>query len=219
MARKVGPLTTNVILRSGMSSGASGKATLPTPDPISHSARKEASCSRCPNRTNEDPPFCTWLNAEIPTDLADDPECEGFPSKNLRTSTRKGSPHIESPKGEKQRRVGELETPIAKPLKTACPKTLDKSLIQTALTFKGFRGSVVMEKICCGKPGCHCQSGALHGPYPYLHYYSNGKVKRRYLSKTVSALLSHSAEELERMFHETDSVLGQEETVKVREVD
>jgi hypothetical protein len=143
---------------------------------------EKASCSRCANRTDEKPPFCTWLNAEIPVGVADDPECEGFSLKgNLRAS---------------------------------CPKTPDQNLIQTALKLKGFRGSVVMERICCGKPGCHCQSGALHGPYPYLHYYSDGKVKRRYLTKTVSALLNHSREELKKMLHATEAVLGQEGTMR-----
>lgn len=154
---------------------------------------EKASCSRCLKRTDGNPPFCIWLQAEIPLDLADDPECEGFAPKSLRTSVR-GS----------VKRVGETRNKGAKPLK-ACPKIVD---IQAALKLKGFRGSVVMEKICCGKPSCHCQSGTLHGPYPYLHYYSNGKVKRRYLTKNITMLLSHSTEELEGILRET--VLGQE---------
>lgn len=189
---------------------------------------EKASCSRCAKRTNEHVPFCTWLNAEIPVGLADDPECEGFALKNLRTSNNKaasGSSHAaKSVKSDVDRALN--KRPIRK---EACPKTVanlktntnmatlsslekvpDKSLIQTALKFKGFKGSVVMEKICCGKPGCRCHNGALHGPYSYLHYYSNGKVRRRYLSKNMSALLSHSAKELERMLHEAESVLGQE---------
>lgn len=209
MARKVGALT--IISISGKSSGASGKAILPTPDPMSH---KVASCSMCRNRTDEEPPFCTWLNAEIPVDLADDPECEGFALKVLRTSEAgTGFPQSKARRKGDDKRVGELRPPpIANPPETsACPKALDKSLIQAALKFKGFNGSVVMEKICCGKPGCHCQRGALHGPYPYLHFWQDGKVRRRYLSKSVSALMSHSTEELEKMLHETDALLGQEE--------
>jgi hypothetical protein len=124
----------------------------------------------------------------------------------MRTSKATGSAHTCTSQKGNDKGVGEL---VAKPPRMYCPKT-DKYLIQTALKFKGFGGSVVMEKICCGKRGCHCRSGALHGPYPYLHYYSHGKVKRRYLSKTVSALLSHSTEELEKMLHETETVLGQE---------
>jgi hypothetical protein len=160
------------------------------------------------------------LKAEIPVGLADDPECEGFTAKGLRTS-KAGNVHpiyigvrgtgMATPFEGNDKRLGRPETLVSNSLKNACPKTPDKSLIQTALKFKGFKGSVVMERICCGKPGCRCQNGALHGPYPYLHYYSNGKVRRRYLSKTVSMLLSHSTEDLERMLHETQAVLGQEQ--------
>ena len=172
-----------------------------------------AKCKDCANRTDEKPPFCTWLKAIMPVGLADDPGCEGFipkdsklPKAPLRTSVGKGTRAV---KGDE--RVGGSETPVDKP-KTTRPKTkqTDKSLIQTALKLKDFKGSVVMEKVLCGKPGCHCHNGALHGPYPYLHYYSNGKVRRRYLGKTVSALLSHSKEELEKMLHEIEAVLGQE---------
>jgi hypothetical protein len=161
------------------------------------------------------------LKAEIPPGLPDDPECEGFPSNNLGTS--KGKERTVSPETVEKARNGYLiigmrgmgmtEMPIplkanekragklvTKPSKAACPKT---SSIQTALKLKAFKGSVVREKVCCGKPGCHCHTGTLHGPYPYLHYYSSGKVKRHYLSKAVSALLSHSTEELERMLHAT----------------
>jgi hypothetical protein len=180
---------------------------------------QKASCSRCPNRTDENPPFCTWLKAEVPPGLADDPECEGFGSKNLGTSKGKattgsltreqltpigvnsGTCHTVTPLKVNEKRVGKLGI---EPSKTACPK-IDKSSIQTALKLKGLKGSVVREKICCGKPGCHCHTGSLHGPYPYLHYYSHGKVKRRYLSKTVSALLAHSRQELENILHTTEA--------------
>jgi hypothetical protein len=138
----------------------------------------------------------------MPAGLVDDPTCEGFHARSLRTSkVGTGSAQIVTSHKGNDRRLG--QPPVAEPPRTTCPKTLDKFLIQAALKFKGFGGSVVMERICCGKPGCHCRSEALHGPYPYLHYYSNGKVKRRYLSKTVSALLSHSSEELEKMLQET----------------
>jgi hypothetical protein len=165
--------------------------------------REEASCSRCGKRIDENPPFCTWLNAEIPVNLADDPECEGFAPNNLGTSKGKAgmlSYTVNPPQNLRGVRLAVKDhgKTHVNP-KTACPKTPDKSLIQTALKLKGFKGSVVMEKICCGKLGCRCLSGALHGPYPYLHYYSNGKIKRRYLSKALSTLLSHSTKELERM--------------------
>jgi hypothetical protein len=146
------------------------------------------------------------LKAEIPPGLPDDPECEGFP-QNLRTSAEKGNSHKDITPKATSGESATPEKPVAKPSKTACPKnlqygvksTLDKSQIQVALKLKGFRGSVVMEKICCGKPGCRCQTGRLHGPYPYLHFYEAGRVRRRYLKKTMRALLANSREELEKM--------------------
>jgi hypothetical protein len=92
-------------------------------------------------------------------------------------------------------------------------KQKEKSDILTALEFKEkYKGSVVWERVDCGKPSCHkCQNGTLHGPYPYLHYYSSGKVKRKYLPKSVGELMSYSKAELETMLHETDiEILGQE---------
>ncbi|MGA2309411.1 MAG: DUF6788 family protein [Candidatus Bathyarchaeia archaeon] len=174
-------------------------------------ARKEASCSKCDKLTEGNPRFCNWLLAEIPRNLPDDPGCEGFHEKGLGTSKAEVGPsHVAtSLKGD--------DKPVTKPSKAGCPKTPGKKSIQKALKLKGFKGSVVMERVCCGGRGCHCQNGgALHGPYPYLHYYSNKKgkkggktkIKRRYLSKTMTALLSHSREELEEMLRET--VLGQQ---------
>jgi len=153
--------------------------------PMSENTRR---CKDCGNRTPDR--FCKWLGAFLQPGLDDDPDCEGFASQNT------------CPKSPQKENAEPLIPPtqISKFSSAACPKTQhsDKRLIQTALKIKGLRGSVVMEKICCGKLGCHCQSGALHGPYPYLHYYSNGKVRRRYLSKAMSALLANSTEELER---------------------
>ena len=174
-----------------------------------------ASCSRCLKRTDGNPPFCTWLMAEIPLGLADDPECEGFAVKPLRTSKGKAE-HPNTSNTTPSNACDDIPNCRLAIPKTACPKNPDKSLIQTVLKLKGFKGSVVKEKVCCGKPGCHCQSGALHGPYSYLHYYSDGKVRRRYLSNTMSALLSHSKEELESILHETEPVLGQERKLEVR---
>jgi hypothetical protein len=159
---------------------------------------REARCKDCGNRTDEKPPFCIWLKAEMPVGLADDPTCEGFIPKGLRRSVGKGFSHkATSVKGDDER-VGGPETPVDKPPKTTCPKTPDKRLIQTVLSLKRLKGSVVSEMVRCGK-NCHCQSGALHGPYLYLHYFSQGTVKRKYLTKAVSELLSLSERELEEI--------------------
>jgi len=42
---------------------------------------------------------------------------------------------------------------------------------------------VVWKKKTCGKNGCRCTRGALHGPYPYLIEHRDGKKVERYLGK------------------------------------
>jgi hypothetical protein len=91
-------------------------------------------------------------------------------------------------------------------------KETQRSLIFAALELKQkLKGSVVWERVDCGKRGCRKrQNGTLHGPYPYLHYYSSGKVKRKYLSKALGDLVSRSVEELKELLKEAESeVLGQ----------
>src|SRR5215470_4569600 len=41
----------------------------------------------------------------------------------------------------------------------------------------------------CGKPGCKCNSGHLHGPYYYYFYRENGKLKRSYIRKADAEVL------------------------------
>ncbi len=42
---------------------------------------------------------------------------------------------------------------------------------------------VAWKKRACGKDSCRCARGALHGPYPYLVEYRDGKKVERYLGK------------------------------------
>ena len=42
---------------------------------------------------------------------------------------------------------------------------------------------VVWKKKTCGKNGCRCTRGALHGPYPYLIEHRDGKKMEHYLGK------------------------------------
>jgi len=78
---------------------------------------------------------------------------------------------------------------------------MEKQNIQEALEikqeFKG-KGSIVWELVCCRKPNCRCQSGALHGPYPYLHFWSEGRVRRKYLTKAVGRLVPCPKRDLEQ---------------------
>lgn len=49
---------------------------------------------------------------------------------------------------------------------------------------KPIKGSIVFKTIKCGKPGCRCVvRGELHGPYPHLQWWENGKIKTKYINK------------------------------------
>jgi cobalamin biosynthesis Mg chelatase CobN len=42
---------------------------------------------------------------------------------------------------------------------------------------------VVWRKVRCGKEACRCARGTLHGPYPYLVAYREGRKEEKYLGK------------------------------------
>jgi DNA repair exonuclease SbcCD ATPase subunit len=42
---------------------------------------------------------------------------------------------------------------------------------------------VVWRKVRCGKGACRCARGTLHGPYPYLVQYREGRKEEKYLGK------------------------------------
>jgi len=44
----------------------------------------------------------------------------------------------------------------------------------------------------CGKAGCKCNQGALHGPYFFYFYRVDGKLKKSYIRKADAAELWRS---------------------------
>lgn len=40
-----------------------------------------------------------------------------------------------------------------------------------------------LESVRCGKKGCKCADGKLHGPYWYAYWLENGKTKSQYVGK------------------------------------
>lgn len=42
-----------------------------------------------------------------------------------------------------------------------------------------------LEKIKCGKKGCRCGRGELHGPYWYAYYRENGRMRCEYIGKSM----------------------------------
>ena len=45
------------------------------------------------------------------------------------------------------------------------------------------RGNLVEKYLPCGKEGCKCKEGKLHGPFYYLIYPEGGKQKTLYVRK------------------------------------
>lgn len=42
-----------------------------------------------------------------------------------------------------------------------------------------------LESVRCGKKGCKCAEGKLHGPYWYAYWLENGKTKSQYVGKKL----------------------------------
>ena len=47
-------------------------------------------------------------------------------------------------------------------------------------------GSVVEKYIICGKEGCKCKKGSLHGPFYYLSYKESNKTKMIFLKANIN---------------------------------
>jgi hypothetical protein len=49
---------------------------------------------------------------------------------------------------------------------------------------KLLRGSVHAQWVKCGKPGCQCSRGHLHGPYYYRFWREDGRLRKEYVART-----------------------------------
>jgi len=47
-----------------------------------------------------------------------------------------------------------------------------------------------LEHVRCGKRGCKCAAGSLHGPYWYAYWFEKGRTRSRYVGKRRPELLS-----------------------------
>ncbi|MBD1822969.1 hypothetical protein H6F51_10765 [Cyanobacteria bacterium FACHB-DQ100] len=49
-----------------------------------------------------------------------------------------------------------------------------------------------LEQVRCGKAKCKCAgaNGELHGPYWYVYWREDGKLKSRYVGKNLASTLS-----------------------------
>ncbi len=52
-------------------------------------------------------------------------------------------------------------------------------------------GAVCWQWVRCGKPGCKCERGELHGPYAYRFAHVNGRLRKHYIPKAdVAAIIA-----------------------------
>ena len=42
-------------------------------------------------------------------------------------------------------------------------------------------GAVCAQLVRCGRPGCRCERGELHGPYHYLFWREHGQLHKQYV--------------------------------------
>lgn len=48
---------------------------------------------------------------------------------------------------------------------------------------KRLKGSVCVQWVTCGKPGCKCTRGDLHGPYYYRFWREDGRLRKEYVKR------------------------------------
>ena len=58
-------------------------------------------------------------------------------------------------------------------------------------------GCVIKEMVKCGKLNCHCSYGLRHGPYSYLIWREDGRLRKRYL-KPLDALAYSNSSNMKR---------------------
>ena len=87
--------------------------------------------------------------------------------------------------------------------KQKCVKSAGAAPIQSenAITLpKMTKGSVHAQWVKCGKPGCRCARGELHGPYFYLFWRENGRLRKKYVRRSdlLQVLSATTAYRMER---------------------
>jgi hypothetical protein len=62
---------------------------------------------------------------------------------------------------------------------------IEMEMIRELSRKKMLKGSVVKKYKACGKEGCKCTKGELHGPFYYLTYKEEGKTKMIFLRQDI----------------------------------
>jgi hypothetical protein len=71
---------------------------------------------------------------------------------------------------------------LPKKQKQLQPASMPPIKRENAITLpKMIKGSVHAQWVKCGKPGCKCARGELHGPYFYLFWRERGRLRKAYI--------------------------------------
>lgn len=66
---------------------------------------------------------------------------------------------------------------------TSTPRSRRGSIEITTMIASSVPAALIEQYVRCGKPGCHCAHGNKHGPYHYLFYRLDGRLRKRYVAK------------------------------------
>ena len=59
---------------------------------------------------------------------------------------------------------------------------------------KNRAAAVCAQWVRCGKPGCRCARGELHGPYHYVFFRQGGRLRKRYVRQADLATVQIQAQ-------------------------
>ncbi len=54
--------------------------------------------------------------------------------------------------------------------------------------------AVCAQWVRCGKPGCRCARGELHGPYQYVFFRQRGRLRKQYVRQADVATMQAEAQ-------------------------
>ncbi len=82
-------------------------------------------------------------------------------------------------------------------------------------------GVIRPQMVRCGKPGCKCEQGALHGPYFYRFWREAGRLRKQYVARDEVLLVQEACERrrAERRLLTADLQLFSEMTATLRSLE
>ena len=74
---------------------------------------------------------------------------------------------------------------------------------------KTLPGTVLAEKVRCGRANCRCRDGSLHGPYYFRYWRENGVLRKEYVRHADLEQVRAQCE-ARRQFHRELAISRQE---------